>query len=254
MRRSFLARQFESVWVPASSRVAPDRQKLMIFLHGRGDSLEAFRDIRNEMEMPEMNYLLLNAPASFEDGFSWYDLKPRHRPGVRHARAKLFALVRDLVKDGWRPREIFFLGHSQGALMACDLLLNHSLSFGGVVGVSGYVWFFRGWQEKVRRSGVMRTPWLMTYGVRDRVIPPAEIRDDLRRLQEAGIPVAARAFGKGHDFDFEFEVPFVRSWLRLQIDASRKTRQVPRARVEISPLIQSYRRRKISDVPRFPML
>ncbi len=187
----------------------------MVVLHGRGDSARAFADIRSELRIPGMNYLLLNAPAAFGDGFSWYDLEPRHAPGVRAARRKLFALVGELKRAGWEQTDIYWLGHSQGALMVCDLLMNHPGAFGGAVGVSGYVWFFRGWRAKARASAAWATPWLMTYGNRDRVIPPAEIREDLATLWSAGAPVVARAFVKGHDFDFDDEIPFVREWLRF---------------------------------------
>lgn len=221
MRRTFVSRQFDSRWIPARSRVAPALQKLMIVLHGRGDSYRAFADIRREIQIPEMNYLLLNAPDVYEEGYSWYETGLRHAPGVGRARRKLFALVADLRNAGWKQEDIYWLGHSQGALMVCDLLMNHPGAFGGAVGISGYVWFFKGWKTKARSSAAWSTPWLMTYGQRDRVIPPEEIREDLEILWSAGAPVVARGFAKGHDFDFNREIPFVREWLRFQISGRR---------------------------------
>ncbi|MCM2281010.1 MAG: serine esterase [Bdellovibrionaceae bacterium] len=215
MRRLFVARQFESRWIPASARIPSHRQKLMIVLHGLGDSLDSFADIRTELGLPEMNYLLLNAPKPFEDGYSWYALEPRHASDVRRSRRLLTALVADLKREGWAQEDIFWLGHSQGALMVCDQLMNHAGRFGGAVGISGYVWFFRGWKTRARNSAAWLTPWLMTYGLRDRLIPPSEIREDLEKLWSAGAPVVARAFAKGHDFDFKNEVPFVREWLHF---------------------------------------
>ena len=106
------------------------------------------------------------------------------------------------------------MGHSQGALVASDLVLNHPDSFGGLVGVSGYVWFFRGWRARVKRSGALRTPWLFTHGTRDRVIRPKEIREDIAELLDRRVPVLYREFPKGHDFDYSNEVPFIRSWIR----------------------------------------
>lgn len=218
----FRSRQFDSLWISASPRVPRDRQKLMIVLHGLGDSRDSFADIRQELRLPEMNYLLLNAPKKSGDGFSWYSLEPRHAKDVRRARLGLFALIQELRREGWAQEDIFFLGHSQGALMVCDLLMTHPGTFGGAVGISGYVWFFRGWKTIARTSAAWTTPWLMTYGTRDRVIPPAEIREDLEKLWSAGAPVVARAFVKGHDFDYRHEVPFVREWLKFQYASSRQ--------------------------------
>lgn len=97
--------------------------------------------------------------------------------------------------------------------MACDLVLNHHDTFGGLIGVSGYLWFFPGWKRKIECSGARRTPWLITHGTRDRVIVPDEIREDINELMRGRVPVLYREFKKGHDFDFNEEVPFIRSWI-----------------------------------------
>ena len=186
----------------------------MIVLHGRGDSIGGFQTIKQELRLPHFNYLLLNAPRKYLDGFSWYALEPRHERGVRGARERLFKLVDELEAYGWFPEDIFWMGHSQGAMVAADLVLNHPQSFGGLVGVSGYVWFFKGWRARARRSGARQTPWLFTHGTRDRVILPAEIREDIQELQAGAFPILYQEFSKGHDFDHSREVPFIRKWIR----------------------------------------
>lgn len=214
MAKELTTTLFESVWIPASRSVPKSEQKLMVILHGRGDSLEAFRSIKQELRLPHMNYLLLNAPRRFEKGYSWYALEPRHKNGVLDARAKLFSLVNELKAAGWKSQDIFWMGHSQGCLVACDLVLNHPDAFGGLIGVSGYLWFFRGWKEKALASGARRTPWLITHGTRDRIIRPSEIREDIQTLTKGQVSVLYQEFSKGHDFDYREEVPFIRRWIR----------------------------------------
>lgn len=205
---------FESEWISASRGVPRAKQKLMIVLHGRGDSLGAFRTIKQELRLPHFNYLILNAPRKYLSGFSWYALEPRHESGVRGARRRLFELVGELEAFGWLPEDIFWMGHSQGALVAADLVLNYPDAFGGLIGVSGYVWFFKGWRARAARSGAKQTPWLFTHGTRDRVIRPSEIREDIQQLAQSAMPVLYREFSKGHDFDHQKEVPFIRKWIR----------------------------------------
>lgn len=204
---------FDAEWIPASKGVPRSKQKLMIVLHGKGDKLDAFRTIKSELRLPNFNYLLLNAPKRYLKGFSWYAVEPRHEEGVRGARQRLFKLVEELKEYGWNPKEIYWMGHSQGALVAADLVLNHPEAFGGLVGVSGYVWFFRGWQKRISRSGARKTPWLFTHGLRDRIIQPKEIREDIEELSSHRLPVLYREFMKGHDFDYRKEVPFIRKWI-----------------------------------------
>lgn len=237
MANAFTTSLFESVWIPASKTVPKSEQKLMIILHGRGDSLNAFRAIKQELRLPHMNYLLLNAPRRFENGYSWYALEPRHQKGVLEARRKLFRLVKELNAAGWKSRDLFWMGHSQGCLVACDLVLNHPESFGGLIGVSGYMWFFRGWRHKVARSGARQTPWLITHGTRDRIIRPAEIREDIETLTKGQVPVLYREFTKGHDFDYSEEVPFIRAWLRgRQTRRDLRPLQIRRPRPRVSSI------------------
>ena len=217
----------------------------MIVMHGQGDSLDAFSSFDEELDIPWMNYLLVNAPDSYEDGFSWYELEPKHAPGVRRSRKLLSRLLAQLALEGWQSEDIFLLGHSQGALMACDILLNSKKPFAGVVGVSGYVWFFQGWKKLALSGAAANTPWLMTYGLRDKIIPAQETREDLETLWEAGLSVTARAFNKGHDFNLSQEVPFIKSWIEFLVG-----KDVPYERVtspwtsrENLPLVSAPRRR-----------
>lgn len=226
MTLPFYTSLFNSQWVSASRGVPRAKQKLMIVLHGRGDSLNAFRTIKQEIRLPNFNYLLLNAPRKFADGFSWYALEPHHERGVRGARRRLFQLVEELEAFGWLPEDIFWMGHSQGAMVAADLVLNYPQAFGGLIGVSGYVWFFRGWRARASRSGAKQTPWLFTHGTRDKVISPAEIREDIQELAKTQMPVLYREFLKGHDFDHHREVPFIRRWIR---DARLRRRTISSA-------------------------
>ena len=214
MRSIFRTKLFDSKWISAKRKSLTAPAKVMIVLHGRGDSLGAFSDVQNELEMPEMNFLLLNAPRKFDDGFSWYLAEPRHAESVIEVRAKLFALVSELNLQGFASETIFWMGHSQGCLIACDLVLNHPDRFGGLIGVSGYLWFFRGWKKKLVDSGAYGTPWLITHGTHDRIIRPREIREDIAALVESDVPVMYREFRKGHDFDFAHEVPYIREWLK----------------------------------------
>ena len=210
----FFTTLFDHEWISATRGTPRSKQKLLIVLHGKGDSLAAFRTIRQELKLPHFNVLALNAPRRYLTGYSWFADEPRHQRGVEQARAKLFKLVEELKEAGWKTQDIFWMGHSQGCLVACDLVLNHPEAFGGVVGVSGYMWFFKGWKNRAQKSGARKTPWLITHGTRDRVIRLPEIREDIGELVSGAVPVLYREFPKGHDFDHTSEVPFIRSWIR----------------------------------------
>ena len=57
--------------------------RLMIVLHGLGDSMEGYRWLPEAMQLPWLNYLLVNAPDPYYGGFAWYDIGRRSGPGHR---------------------------------------------------------------------------------------------------------------------------------------------------------------------------
>ncbi len=59
----------------------PDSTRLMIVLHGLGDSMEGYRWLPPALRLPWMNYLLANAPDEYYGGYSWFDFAGEPLPG-----------------------------------------------------------------------------------------------------------------------------------------------------------------------------
>ncbi|MDX9732063.1 MAG: hypothetical protein RBT63_09860 [Bdellovibrionales bacterium] len=192
------------------------RRRLGVVLHGKGDRLEAFQGIGEELDLKEFDFLLLNGPMKFGDGFKWMHDEPRHEKSLAIVRDQLLSLLEELKAHGYATENILWLGHSQGGRVASDLVMHSPDAFMGIVAVSSYVGFFKGWANQASASdagGAWLTPWLFTHGTLDRIIRPKEIRDDIRELARGRIPLTYREFLKGHDFDFKKEVPFIRRWI-----------------------------------------
>jgi phospholipase/carboxylesterase len=211
----FKTRLFDALYLKGQSRDPVSRRVLCIVFHGKGDSYEAFRDISREIGIPSYDFLLLNGPMRFADGFKWMHDEPRHERSLAVLRDQLFELIEELKSSGFRTENIVLLGHSQGGRVAADLVMNSPDRFKAMVAVSSYVGFFDGWNlpEAKLETGAWKTPWLFTHGTYDRVIRPREIRQDIRELSRGHIPLTYKEFRKGHDFDHESELPFIRDWL-----------------------------------------
>lgn len=208
-------KQYE--WIAAAPSVPRSKQRLMIVLHGRGDNLKSFRSIKEELKLPEMNYLLLNAPRSYDGGFTWYAFPPKQSNGVLLARKKLKALLHELEFQGWPPEEIFFYGFSQGCLVSCDFAMNSGIKVAGIIGISGYIYFFENWKRKLTQSS-FATPMLVTHGVFDEDLPMLETREHVEKLKAAGLNILWKEFNKAHEIDEEIETPFIRQWVKAQIN------------------------------------
>lgn len=186
----------------------------MIVLHGKGDSIKPFMAFDQELRIPEMNYLLLNAPKKFLDGYSWYGDPPFQKEGVLRIRAQLFGLLGMIEAQGWRPEDIFLFGFSQGCLVSADIAMNYPKRLGGVVGISGYFHFFPRWKRALRRNRL--TPWLLTHGSKDDVLPIQDTKFGVGKLRSAGLKVEFIESSKRHVMREE-EYPIIRKWVREQI-------------------------------------
>ena len=67
-----------------------DSKALMIVLHGLGDSTAGYHWVPGALDLPWMNYLLVNAPDPYYGGFSWFEFAGDFRPGVERSRKLLF--------------------------------------------------------------------------------------------------------------------------------------------------------------------
>lgn len=187
-------------------------KKLMIVLHGRGDSLRPFRYIDEELKIPGMNYLLLNAPRRYDTGYTWYGFPPNQGPGVLLARKKLTRLIAELEDQGWNSRDIFFFGFSQGCLVSCDFGMHTKKPLGGIIGVSGYIYFFKNWRREITPAAY-KTPWLITHGTLDDALEIEETRKDVSRLKDAKLPILWKEFKKDHEIELNKEAPFIKKWV-----------------------------------------
>jgi phospholipase/carboxylesterase len=188
--------------------------KLMIVLHGKGDSIKPFMEFDDELKIPEMNYLLLNAPKKYLDGYSWYGDPPFQKGGVLKIRSRMFKLLADLENQGWKPQNIFLFGFSQGCLVSADIAMNYPKQLGGVVGISGYFHFFPRWKRALKRNRL--TPWLLTHGFKDDVLPIEDTKFGVEKLRSAGLKVEFIESAKKHVLEEE-EYPLIRQWVRDQI-------------------------------------
>ena len=206
---------FKHKFIPAKKK----SDFLMIVLHGRGDSIRPIYDFDDELNIPEMNYLLLNAPRKFLDGYTWYGEPPYQSNGVIKIREKLFDLLNDLENQGWDSQKIFLFGFSQGCLISADIGMNYPKKLGGVVGISGYFNFYPRWKNNLSQDA-KKTPWLFTHGHQDDILPLEETKYGVEKLKGAGLKVDWVEMDKDHSLKDE-EYPIIRRWVREKLSDLR---------------------------------
>jgi phospholipase/carboxylesterase len=194
--------------IPASKKSS----RLMVMLHGLGDSIEGYRWLPEAMGLPWLNYLLVNAPDEYYGGFSWFDLDDM-APGIQRSRKLLFDLLDDLRAKDFPADQITIGGFSQGCLMAIEAGLRYPHRFAGVVGISGWVFEVERFPKEL--SPVARQQRiLMTHGTADGMVPIARVRPQIPLLKAAGVNVEWREFAKDHTIAGEQELSVLREFVR----------------------------------------
>ncbi|HWD19681.1 MAG TPA: alpha/beta fold hydrolase [Verrucomicrobiae bacterium] len=199
----------ETVLIPAAE---PSR-RLLVVLHGLGDSPDGYRWLPDAMQLPWLDYLLVRAPDSYYGGFSWYDLYGNSATGILRSRDLLLALLADLTRQDYLPENITLFGFSQGCLMIMELAARFPQRLAGVVGISGYIHE----PETLLREAQAAAPSqriLMTHGSQDPLIPLAPVRAQMETLRRAGWQIDWREFNKAHTIAGDEEMEVIRDFVR----------------------------------------
>lgn len=196
--------------IPAEQK---DSKRLLIMLHGLGDSIEGYRWLPEAMNLPWLNYLLVNAPDDYYGGYAWFQFGGDIVLGVHRSRKLLFDLLDALRAKGFPTDQTTLGGFSQGCLMTIEVGLRYPHRFAGLVGISGWV----SEPEKLVRelSPVARQQRLLiTHGTLDPLVPFAVTREQVKLLKSAGLQVEWHEFVKPHTIAGEAELEVIRKFVR----------------------------------------
>ena len=196
-----------------------DSKWLMVVLHGLGDSMEGYRWLPEALNLPWLNYLLVNAPDDYHGGFSWYDFEDDPAPGVERSRGEMFGLLDAKRESGFPTGQTFQFGFSQGCLITMEVAMRYPHHLAGCVGISGYV---HEPEQAVRELSpeAKKQSILFTLGTFDPIIPVEKVKGQLSLLRQDGeLQIESREFAKDHTIAGEEEISLIRGFLLAQRQA-----------------------------------
>ena len=197
-------------FIPATPKTS---RRVLVMLHGLGDSTAGWRWLPEALGLPDLNYLLVNAPDQYFGGWSWFEYRGDIAPGVHRSRKLLFELLEDLRTQGFPADQITLGGFSQGCLMAIETGLRYPHRLAGIVGISGWVFELEGLLRDL--TPVARAQRLLiTHGHFDPLLPFAETQQQVRALKGAGLNVEWREFPKEHSIHGQEELGVIREFVR----------------------------------------
>ena len=189
-------------------------------LHGLGDSMDGWAPVVPMLGLPDVGFVLVQAPIPYYGGFAWFDLSPEtfttgkvDAANVRASRLLLAETIAHVGKEvGVGPDNMVLMGFSQGGLMVMDAGLHADTAFAGIVCISGFIGMideFPGNFGKAVKSQKM----IMTHGVQDHVVPMAWTKRQWQHLRDLGVPVEWREYAKDHGLDDRREIPDIRAFV-----------------------------------------
>lgn len=209
----FVSRLTYEFW-PAQNT---ESRKLLVVLHGRGDSKEGYYWLPEALNIDDFNYLFLDGPDVYGTGRSWYGLLPE-RQGIPRSRDLLTELLQKIQSDcGLKPGEIYLFGFSQGCLMSLDVALRLNVTLGGIVGVSGSVAYLDQYPTALG-SAARAQRFLITHGYGDDVTPLEPTQKGIETLRRQGVAIDFRVYDKAHNFDEIDELPDIEAYFNRLLD------------------------------------
>jgi phospholipase/carboxylesterase len=191
-----------------------------LVLHGLGDRRSGWAPVVPMLGLPEVGFVLVEAPIPYYDGFAWFDLIPEtfttgavDADNVRASRGLLAGLIARLEGDlRVGPGKLVLMGFSQGGLMVMDAALRADHAFAGVVCISGFIGmideFPVGFGSAMKAQRI-----LMTHGTFDRMVPMGWTKRQHERLAALGVPAEWREYAKDHGLDDRRELPDIRAFI-----------------------------------------
>jgi len=172
-------------------------KRLMVVLHGLGDSMAGYTWVPQVLQLPWLNYLLVNAPDPYFGGYSWYDYAGQAESGVRRSIKLLNELIDQERKLGFPAEEMILFGFSQGCLMTLETGLRYPHRLAALIGMSGYV-LDVGTLLREASPVAKEQRVLVTHGRQDPLIPFADVKKQMEQLKAGGIALEWHEFEKPH--------------------------------------------------------
>lgn len=203
-------------FIPAVNKGMTNGEKLMLVLHGRGDTLHSYKMFVAELNVTGLNYQLLNAPFVEGFGYTWYDdsfstQDLRYKKSMELLQQTLLELY-----EQYSSCDIFLFGFSQGGRMVMDLFLKENKAFAGVVALSPRVTKHDDETFSQLSKNARETPFFVGHGEEDPVIPFSETKSLAGPFLEGSKNSVFRSYPMGHEIDI-FEIGELRQWMNEQL-------------------------------------
>lgn len=111
--------------------------KVLIMVHGRGASAGDILTLVPHFNLEDFAIVAPEATNNSWYPFSFMAPRSQNEPWLTSALSMMKELLDDIVQQGVDPKNIYFLGFSQGACLVLEFVASNATRFGGVAAFTG---------------------------------------------------------------------------------------------------------------------
>jgi len=196
----------------------------VIWLHGLGANGHDFIPVVEQLQLPNIRYILPHAPqqpVSINSGYvmpAWYDLfgleidSPQDEAGIRATQQSIEALIAQERQRGIAAERIILAGFSQGGAIALHTALRYPQRLAGVLALSTYLPLkpLLKTEKSVANAGL---PIFIGHGTLDTVISLEVCQISASLLDQHGYTVEWHQYAMAHSVCME-EIDDIRDFLK----------------------------------------
>ena len=192
---------------------------LVLGLHGYGDAADHFVTVWDRFEAPDFIFAVPFAPYPFLTGdrlgYSWnFRIAGRGQfPGRYFDLTEKYIIDSiDGLRSSYNIREVYLMGHSQGASVAYLTGITHPDLFAGLICFSGPLNSF--WLDSLTIKNAHDLRVFIAHGESDPVIRFLEGQGAKNLLEKYGYDVEFQSFAGGHEYPPAGIFKRVGKWLK----------------------------------------
>jgi predicted esterase len=176
-------------------------KKTLIWLHGLGDSYNGFKDLFENLQLPNTRIVIPNAPnvpVTINGGMvmpAWYDIASftganEDQKGIEASGVHVTELLDyEAAKLAGGSKDVILGGFSQGAAMSLYAGLGYNKgSLAGIVSCSGYLLLNGQYPDRVASEN-KNTPVLAYHGKADPVVVASRAEKGYNLLMDHGLNI-----------------------------------------------------------------
>ena len=112
-------------------------QRVMVMIHGRGADAYSIISLKEHLELDSFTLIAPQATNNTWYPYSFLSPREKNQPWLDSALGVLERISDELQSSGVDPKDIYWLGFSQGACLALEFVATQGEVYGGVIGLSG---------------------------------------------------------------------------------------------------------------------